>query len=125
MLHFLMFFILPLAVLLMLGFSRVVVFLFCLIFVMFIVGIFFGVGMLFEYMFFPKHVASYVMPTLYTDAYANNMTSLAQMFAIPYIVVFDYFKVILHYTFTHSTPVLWFFHLWGLGVLFLFAKAAK
>lgn len=125
MLHFLLFFVLPLAIIFMLGFRRVVVFLLGLLAIMFITGIFFCIGMLFEYMFFPKHVASYVMPTLYTDTYANRMTSLVQIFAIPYIVVIDYFRVILHYTFTHSTPVLWFFHLWAMFVISKFTSSSR
>jgi len=122
MFTFILFFAIPVAIFWQIGFFRVAAILLGSIAATVVFAVGTATGLVFEYMFMSRHVSTYIAPTLYTDAYANNMTSLGQAFAIPYIVVFDFAKLTLHYTLTHGTPILWAFQLWA---IYIIVKALK
>lgn len=79
-------------------------------------------GFLFEALFFPKNVSSYLAPQLFTNAYAESMDNLGQALIIPYIFVFDLFWLTLHYTFTHATFLMNAFQLLSLYIIFNFIR---
>ena len=122
MLQFLLFFLLPIAIFWYLGFRRVTAFLLGTLFVVVVLLVGSATGFLFEMLFYPSNVSSYVTPTLFTNNYANNIDNLGQALAIPYIFVFDLFWLIIHYTFTHAKWLMHAFQVASLMIIFKFAE---
>lgn len=117
MLHFAVFFILPLVICYMLGLRKVVAWSIAFIAILLVLALGTVTGMLFEALFFPKVISSYAMPALWTNSYAEGMENIGQAFAIPYIFVADVIKTLLHYTFTHATFVVHIFQFFSVAII--------
>lgn len=120
MIQFLIFVCIPIVWMWMLGFRRAAAILFLVVISILIIALGFVAGGIFEFMFLHDHFRTYQLPALSTNSYANNMETLGQGFAIPYIFIWDLAKIYVHYTFTHATWIMWAFQLWSIFIVLRF-----
>lgn len=74
-------------------------------------------GLTLDFMFFGEEYRLYKMPTLFTDAYANNLPSLGHALLIPFIVVFDILHIFFHFILTEAGWLTWIFATCGAYVV--------
>jgi hypothetical protein len=78
-----------------------------------------AVGLLFDFMF-GTDFRNYKAPTLYADAYANNLKNMGEALLIPFLVVIDLIKLAVHFTFVKASWITWVFQFWGVLIVLNF-----